>query len=84
MSNRTGAGNRFINVSCSRSVKFDFASIGLLSSKQFIHAIHQKATLEETDKRDGKIISVSRATLSADGKSMSIAVTDKLRGTTSQ
>jgi hypothetical protein len=41
-------------------------------------------TLEETDKRDGKIISVSRATLSADGKSTTVDVTDKLRGTTSQ
>jgi len=41
-------------------------------------------TIEETDKRDGKIISVSRATLSADGKSMSIAVDDRRRGTTAQ
>jgi hypothetical protein len=38
--------------------------------------------LEETDKRDGKIISVSKMTLAADGKSMNIAVADKLRGTT--
>ena len=35
--------------------------------------------LEETDERDGKVINVSRATLSADGKSMTVEVTDKLR-----
>ena len=40
--------------------------------------------MEETDKRDGKVISVARMTLSADGKSMTIAVDDKLHGTTMQ
>jgi hypothetical protein len=40
--------------------------------------------MEETDKRDGKVISVSLMTLSADGKSMTIAVDDKLHGTTMQ
>jgi hypothetical protein len=39
-------------------------------------------TLEETDKRDGKITSVSRATVSADGKTMKIDIDDKLHGTT--
>jgi hypothetical protein len=43
-----------------------------------------KNTIEETDKRDGKVISVSRMTVAADGKSMTIAVSDKLHGTTSQ
>ncbi len=43
-----------------------------------------KNTLEETDKRDGKVISVARITVSADGKSMTIAVDDKLHGTTSR
>jgi len=43
-----------------------------------------KNTLEETDKRDGKVISVQRITLSADGKKLTIAVEDKLQGTTSQ
>lgn len=41
-----------------------------------------KSTLEETDKRDGKTINVSRMTVAADGKSMTIAFDDKLRGTT--
>lgn len=41
-------------------------------------------TLEETDKRDGKITSVTRITLSADGKSLTLAVDDKVQGTTSQ
>ena len=38
-------------------------------------------TLEETDKRDGKVVGVSRMTVSADGKKMTIAVDDKLHGT---
>lgn len=41
-------------------------------------------TLEESDKRNGKVIAVYHATLAADGKTMNIAVTDKLHGTTSQ
>ena len=41
-------------------------------------------TIEETDKRDGKTTAVSRATVSADGKTLTIAVEDKLHGTTSQ
>src|SRR5215469_16022183 len=40
--------------------------------------------LEETDKRDGKVISVARLTASADGKTMKIAIDDKLRGTQSE
>jgi hypothetical protein len=42
-----------------------------------------KDTLEETDKRDGKVISVARITVAPDGKTMSVAVTDKLHGTSS-
>ena len=41
-----------------------------------------KDTLEETDRRDGKIISVSKSTVTSDGKMMKIDNTDKLRGTT--
>lgn len=43
-----------------------------------------KTTIEETDKRDGKIISISRMTIGADGKTFTDAVTDKLHGTNSQ
>ena len=43
-----------------------------------------KNVIEETDKRDGKVISVARITVAPDGKSMTLAVTDKLRGTTSE
>lgn len=43
-----------------------------------------KNTIEETDKRDGKSISVTRITVSADGKTMTFAVNDKLHGSTSQ
>ncbi len=43
-----------------------------------------KDTLEETDKRGDKVISVSRMTLEPDGKTAKIVVEDKLHGTTSQ
>jgi len=43
-----------------------------------------KNTIEETDKRDGKAISVARLTVAPDGKTMTIAINDKLHGTTSQ
>jgi hypothetical protein len=40
--------------------------------------------MEETDKRDGKVISVGRMTVAPGGKTMTIAIDDKLHGTTSQ
>jgi hypothetical protein len=40
-------------------------------------------TLEESDKRDGKVISIAKMSVSADGKTMKIDVDDKLHGTTS-
>jgi hypothetical protein len=43
-----------------------------------------KNTIDETDKRNGKVISVTRMTVAPDGKSMTFAITDKLQGTTSQ
>lgn len=41
-------------------------------------------SLEETDMRDGKVITVSRMTVSADGKTMKIENDDKLHGTHSE
>jgi hypothetical protein len=41
-----------------------------------------KGTLEESDKRGGKIISVQKMTLAADGKSAKISVDDKLQNRT--
>jgi hypothetical protein len=41
-----------------------------------------KNTLEETDKRDGKVISVSRMTVASDGKTAKIVSEDKLQNTT--
>jgi len=38
-------------------------------------------TIEETDKRDGKVVGVFRMTVSADGKSIAAEYNDKLRGT---
>ena len=43
-----------------------------------------KNTMEETDKRDGKVIAVLRLTVASSGKTMTVAVNDKLHGTTSQ
>ena len=43
-----------------------------------------KNTLEETDKRGDKVISVSKMTLEPDGKAAKISVEDKLHGTTTQ
>jgi hypothetical protein len=43
-----------------------------------------KNTLEETDKRGGKVLSVSKMTLEPDGKTAKIMFEDKLHGTTSQ
>ena len=39
-------------------------------------------TLEETDKRDGKVMTVARMTVSKDGKSMTVESSDKQRGGT--
>ncbi len=43
-----------------------------------------KNSFEETDKRNGKVISVVQNTVSPDGKTLTVAVTDTLHGTTSQ
>ena len=43
-----------------------------------------KDTLEETDKRGDKVISVSKMTLEPDGKTAKIVFEDKLRGTSFQ
>jgi hypothetical protein len=37
-------------------------------------------TIDETDKRDGKIIGTSRLTVSADGRTMTVVWKDALRG----
>ena len=41
-------------------------------------------TLEETDKRDGKVIGVAQMTVSTDGRTMKVVVDDKLHGTQSE
>jgi hypothetical protein len=43
-----------------------------------------KNTIEETDKRDGKVISVARWTVGSDGKTMAVKVEDKLHGSNMQ
>ncbi len=44
--------------------------------------MHGKDTLEEIDKRDGKVVGVGRMTVAADGKTAKMSYEDKLRGTT--
>lgn len=39
-------------------------------------------TIEETDKRDGKVVGVVKMTVSSDGKWITVVYTDKQRGTT--
>jgi hypothetical protein len=39
-------------------------------------------TIEETDRRGGKVTDIIRSTLSSDGKSVSVVDTDPVRGTT--
>jgi hypothetical protein len=41
-----------------------------------------KSTLEETDKRDGKVISVFKMVVAADGKTAKATAEDKLQNTT--
>jgi len=43
-----------------------------------------KNSIEETDKRDGKVIGVSRMTVAADGKTMTMAWEDKLLGSSGE
>jgi hypothetical protein len=43
-----------------------------------------KDTLEETDKRDGKVIGVMKSTLNSDGKTMRIVYEDKRTGQTTK
>jgi hypothetical protein len=43
-----------------------------------------KNTIQETDKRDGKVTGVAKMTVSTDGKTMSIQYEDKLHGTSSK
>jgi hypothetical protein len=43
-----------------------------------------KNTVEETDKRDGKVININRMTVSPNGKTLNVAWTDKLHGTNGQ
>jgi hypothetical protein len=43
-----------------------------------------KNVFEETDKRNGKVITIQRITVSPDGKTMTMDITDKEHGTTMQ
>lgn len=39
------------------------------------------STIEETDKRDGKVVAIAHMTVSADGKTIAVEYNDKLHGT---
>jgi hypothetical protein len=43
-----------------------------------------KSTIEETDKLNGKVVSVTRLAVSSDGKSMTVSMNDAQDGTTNQ
>jgi len=43
-----------------------------------------KNTIEETDKLNGKVVSVTRLTVAADGRSMSVSVKDLQDGSTNE
>jgi len=43
-----------------------------------------KDTVEETDKRDGKVINVTKMTVASGGTTMNIVSEDKLHGTTAR
>jgi hypothetical protein len=56
--------------------------IGLTGHATIALKLIDDYTLEETDKRDGKIMTVARMTVSKDGKSMRVETNDKQRGAT--
>jgi len=41
-------------------------------------------TIEETDKREGKVVEVIRFTISSDGRTMSVSMKDIAKSTTSE
>jgi hypothetical protein len=80
----TAGGLRFSDGSQSYEAKFDGtdhpASGNPAQSTAALKRIDDN-TIEDTSTQDGKIIGVKRMTLSKDGKSMKVEVTDKIRGT---
>ena len=46
--------------------------------------VHGKDTLEETDKRDGKVIAIFKMTVANSGKSAKASVDDKLQDRTTE
>ncbi|MGC1449205.1 MAG: hypothetical protein WA830_04130 [Candidatus Sulfotelmatobacter sp.] len=80
----TAGGLRISDGSQSYEVKFDgkdYPVSGDLHSTVSLKVIDEY-TLEETDKQDGKAITVARMTVSRDGKSMTVESSDKQRGGT--
>jgi hypothetical protein len=61
--------------------KFDGTWKADLSTAQMPKKRLNKNVIEETDKRDGKVISVARMTLGSDGKTISVDFHDSLRDT---
>ncbi len=72
----TADGVRFSDGSQSYEARFDDTD-SPVSLKQI-----DDYTIEETHKRDGKVVGVKRMSVSKDGKSMRIEAADKQRGTT--
>jgi hypothetical protein len=78
----TGDGFRISDGSQSCVAKFDGRDypIGRSGRSTIALKLIDEYTLEETDKHDGKVMTVARMTVSKDGKSMTVESSDKQRG----
>jgi len=79
----TGDGMKISDGSQSYEAKFDGKDypVGDAHSTVSLKLIDE-STMEETDKRDGRVVMVARMTVSHDGKSMKVESSDKERGGT--
>jgi hypothetical protein len=50
----------------------------------YFDTVAVNSTLEETTRRNGKVVSVTTSTLAADGKTLNVVVEDKEQGTTTR
>jgi hypothetical protein len=80
----TAGGLRISDGSQSYEVKFDGKDYPVSGDAHVTVSLKMidEYTLEETDKQDGKALTVARMTVSRDGKSMTVESSDKQRGGT--
>jgi hypothetical protein len=78
----TAGGLKISDGSQSYEAKFDgkdYPVSGAAHATVSLRLIND-STMEETDKLDGKVMTVARMTVSMDGKSMTVESSDKQRG----